>query len=250
MEHWDAWCNLGGSLLGALGGLYLTYDLWGGKHGPLAGVTRVVTYMVLFAIPYSIGLGLKFGLMTSLGMGLILGYDFFKESSRIRHKGKPRRWITEVLLGSARALVLSVGVMSITTWTIAAFLFPIYAVFLSATYFLGWSPADNRRISKHILFRWVALWVSTLRGLGAGLSYWASFALLSGLPIQKIPFVSPWRVGLTIGGASFFVGCFSPWVEWWVERLSQRRLAVVGIAFAIIGFLIQAFPNWIVLLQN
>jgi len=25
---------------------------------------------------------------------------------------------------------------------------------------------------------------------------------------------------------------------------------VVGIAFAIIGFLIQAFPNWIVLLKN
>jgi len=35
-----------------------------------------------------------------------------------------------------------------------------------------------------------------------------------------------------------------------VERLSQRRLAVVGIVFAIIGFLLQAFPNWIVLLQN
>jgi len=250
MDHWDAWCNLGGSLLGALGGLFLAYDLLGGKDGPLAGVTRVVTYMFLFAIPYSLGLGLRFGLMTSWGMGLILGFDFFKESKRIQDKREPRRWITEVALGSGRALVLSIGLMSITTWAIAAFLFPIYAVFLSGTYFLGWSPADNRRISKHILFRWVALWVSLLRGVGAGLSYWASFALLSGSPSQKIPFVSPWSVGLTIGGGSFFVGCISPWVEWWVERLSQRRLAVVGIAFAIIGFLIQAFPNWIVLLKN
>ena len=56
MDHWDAWCNLGGSLLGALGGLFLAYDLLGGKDGPLAGVTRVVTYMFLFAIPYSLGL--------------------------------------------------------------------------------------------------------------------------------------------------------------------------------------------------
>jgi hypothetical protein len=29
MEHWEAWCNLGGSLLGALGGLYLTFAILG-----------------------------------------------------------------------------------------------------------------------------------------------------------------------------------------------------------------------------
>jgi hypothetical protein len=40
MDHWQAWCNLVGSLLGALGGLYLTYDILGGKNGPLAVVTR------------------------------------------------------------------------------------------------------------------------------------------------------------------------------------------------------------------
>jgi|SRR5665213_31547 len=131
-----------------------------------------------------------------------------------------------------------------------ALFFPFFAVLLSITYFLGWSPADNRRISSHILFRPVAVWVSILRVYGAGLSYWASMALIPGVSSQRIPFVSPWRVGLTIAGAAFFVSCFSPWVEWWVERLSQRRLAVVGIVFAIIGFLLQAFPNWIVLLQN
>jgi hypothetical protein len=38
-------------------------------------------------------------------------------------------------------------------------------------------------------------------------------------------------------------------VEWWVERLSPRRLAAFGAAFAIIGFLIQALPNWIILFQ-
>ncbi len=89
MEHRDAWCNLGGSLLGALGGLYLTYDLLGGKHGPLAGVTGVVTYMVIFAIPYSLGLGLKFGLITSFGMGLILGYDFSKNQAEYATKANP-----------------------------------------------------------------------------------------------------------------------------------------------------------------
>jgi hypothetical protein len=80
MQHWEAWCNLGGSLLGALGGLYLTYDLLGGKDGPLAGVTRVVTYMFLYGIPFSLGLGLKFGLVAGLGMGIILGIDYYREA--------------------------------------------------------------------------------------------------------------------------------------------------------------------------
>ncbi|HXL72409.1 MAG TPA: hypothetical protein VN963_02180, partial [bacterium] len=66
---------------------------------------------------------------------------------------------------------------------------------------------------------------------------------------QTFSFVSAWRVGLTIGGTSFFVGFFTPWVEWRVEHLSRRWMGVAGVALAIIGFLIQAFPNWIVLLQ-
>src|SRR4029077_16776110 len=98
MEHWQAWCYLGGSLLGALGGLYLTYDILGGKDGPLGGATRVVTYGVLFCICYSLGLGLKFGLITSVGMGLMLGYDFYLEARRVKAKGKPRHWISYVIL--------------------------------------------------------------------------------------------------------------------------------------------------------
>ena len=40
MEHWDSWCNLGGSLLGALGGLYLTYDISFEYDGPQRKVGR------------------------------------------------------------------------------------------------------------------------------------------------------------------------------------------------------------------
>src|SRR5580693_5375740 len=114
MEHWEAWCNLGGSLLGALGGLYLTYDILGGKDGPLAGVTRVVTYVALFAVAYSLGLGIRFGLITSLGMGLMLGYDFYLEARRVHARGKPRHWSTGVIFAVSRAFALSIGLMSIT----------------------------------------------------------------------------------------------------------------------------------------
>jgi len=249
MEHWEAWCNLGGSLLGALGGLYLTFDILGGKDGPLAGVTRVVTYVVLFGIAYSLGLGLKFGLIASLGMGVILGYDFYLEARRVHAKGKPRHWITEVVLGCSRALALSFALMTITNGRVFLFLFPIYALFLCATYLIGWSPADNRMACKNLEFRPGNLWLSLIRGVGGGLSFLAAITLVSAITGQDNSFVSPWRVGLTIGGTSFFVGYFTPWVEWRVDHLSRRWMAVIGVAFAIIGFLIQAFPNWIVLLQ-
>jgi hypothetical protein len=249
MEHWEAWCNLGGSLLGALGGLYLTYDILGGKDGPLAGVTRVVTYVALFGVTYSLGLGLKFGLIASLGMGVILGFDFYWEARRVRAKAKPRHWITEVAFGSTRALALSLGLMAITNGQVFLFLFPIYALFISGTYLMGWSPADNRKISRHLVLRASNFWVSVIRGLGAWLSFRAAISIVSAMGVQTFSFAPAWRVGLTVGGTSFVVGSITPWVEWWVERLSRRWLAVVGVAFAILGFLIQALPNWIVLLQ-
>jgi hypothetical protein len=249
MEHWDAWCNLGGSLLGALGGLYLTYDILGGKDGPLAGVTRVVTYAALFCISYSLGLGLKFGLITSVGMGLMLGYDFYLEARRVHSKGKPRHWIAYVVLAWSRALALSLGLMAITNGRVFLFLFPIYGLFLNVTYLLGLSPADNRKISRHVEFRPGNFWVSVLRGVGGGLSFWAAVSIVSAMTGQSYSFAPAWRVGLTVGGTSFAVGSITPWVEWWVERLSRRWLAVVGVTFAILGFLIQALPNWIVLLK-
>jgi hypothetical protein len=249
MEHWDAWCNLGGSLLGALGGLYLTYDILGGKDGPLAGVTRVVTYVALFGFTYSLGLGLKFGLITCLGMGALLGYDFYLEARRIHAKRKHRHWMVGIFFAVARALALSIGLMAITNSRVFLFLFPIYALFLSVTYLLGLSPADSRKISRRVEFRPVNFWVSVLRGAGGGLSYWSAVSILAAMTGQSFSFASPWRVGLTIGGASFAVGSITPWVEWWVERLSRRWLAVVGVTFAILGFLIQALPNWVVLLE-
>jgi hypothetical protein len=41
--------SLTGVILDALGGLYLAYDLLGGKKGPLRRVTKSISYGVLFA---------------------------------------------------------------------------------------------------------------------------------------------------------------------------------------------------------
>ncbi len=249
MEHWEAWCNLGGSLLGALGGLYLTYDILGGKDGPLAGVTRVVTYTAIFGVAYSIGMGLRFGLIASLGMGVNLGYDFYMEARRMRAKGKRRHWVMEILLGSSRALALTIGLSAITNPRIAVFFFPIYAFFNCSIYLLGFSPVDNLEVCRHLVISARNIGQALLRTVGAGLSFWAAGYLAWATASQPFSLIPPWQFGLTIGGASFIVAYITPWVEWKVDRLSRRSLAVVGVTFAIVGFLIQAVPNWIVLLQ-
>ncbi len=73
--HTIAWINLVGSACTVLGALYLAYDLLGGTRGPLRTLTRVVTYSILFAAGYSIGLGLVYGLTAGAGLGLALAIE-------------------------------------------------------------------------------------------------------------------------------------------------------------------------------
>ena len=56
-HHLVAKVSAGGICLDVLGGLYLAYDLLGGKYGPLRLLTRMVTYSIVFGVGYGIGLG-------------------------------------------------------------------------------------------------------------------------------------------------------------------------------------------------
>jgi hypothetical protein len=51
-HHTLAAIALTGTALNLLGGLYLAYDLFGGKHGPLRTLTRAVTYGLMFFLGY------------------------------------------------------------------------------------------------------------------------------------------------------------------------------------------------------
>ncbi len=62
-HHAVAAISLAGICLDVLGGLYLAYDLLGGrKSAPLRLLTRMVTYSIVFGIGYALGLGLFFGI--------------------------------------------------------------------------------------------------------------------------------------------------------------------------------------------
>src|ERR1700674_4731313 len=72
-HHTIAAIALSGTALNVLGGLYLAYDLFGGKHGPLRTLTRAVTYGVLFFLGYVVFLPVGFSALAAHGTGSARG---------------------------------------------------------------------------------------------------------------------------------------------------------------------------------
>ena len=66
-RHLLAAISLGGTLLDLIGGLYLAYDLLGGKKGPLRVITRIATDSVIFGLGYALPLGPRYGLVAGPG---------------------------------------------------------------------------------------------------------------------------------------------------------------------------------------
>ena len=77
--------SLAGVILDALGGLYLAYDLLGGKKGPLRIVTKSVSYGVMFGSVYGLPLGVWFGLAGLLISGPALSIEIGRREARRIH---------------------------------------------------------------------------------------------------------------------------------------------------------------------
>ena len=91
-QHTLAVISLGGVVLDVMGGLYLAYDLLGGKWGPLRLITRSVAYALLFGLGYGLPLGPIYGLVAGAGLGLARGLEFrVAASSRDAGSRSPRR---------------------------------------------------------------------------------------------------------------------------------------------------------------
>lgn len=74
--------SLTGVMLDALGGLYLAYDLLGGKHGPLRTITKSISYGVMFGFLYGLPLGVWFGLAGLLISGPALSLEIERREIR------------------------------------------------------------------------------------------------------------------------------------------------------------------------
>jgi hypothetical protein len=72
-----------GVVLNGLGGLYLAYELLGGKHGPLRLFSRLLTYSAILGLGYGATLGVWFGLTGALVSAPAVEYQLRRRARKI-----------------------------------------------------------------------------------------------------------------------------------------------------------------------
>lgn len=221
--------SLTGVILDALGGLYLAYDLLGGKNGPLRTITKSVSYGVMFGSAYWLPLGVWFGLAGLVVSGPALSLEIGRREDRYAHP------FSEALaFGLLRAASFgAAGWLARDAWFGINFGI-LSAIGFVATYLIvGPPPADmssgRPQIDKAVLKR------AALRGASIGLA-----AVLSGaIHREHHALFYGVKVGLVAGIASGFLVAVAPSVEAWVDNLPDRRLGGYGAILVLIGSLFQ-----------
>ena len=221
---------LSGAVLDALGGLYLAYDLLGGKYGPLRTLTRCTTY----AIPYGLGyalIGRWFGVIGCVLMGPITGF----EQSRRAREGREAKF-ESTLFAVLRGVAFAIASWSSASPAFAVVFGLLCAIFLILAYRLAGSPGDVwvEQAKPHISkVTWV---VFASRGFAVGASSIVAGAV-TGTPGE---FALGLKIGLVAGSLSGLTNAFGPLVEWWADNLSPRRLGAFGTILLLIGFCLQS----------
>jgi hypothetical protein len=125
--------NLLGLTLDALGGLFLAYDLLGGEHGPLRIIMRVITYGAIFAVGYTIFLGVTVGVVLGALMAVLLGYEFTRAAA-----SEESKFVTDTAFAVCRgfaigsAVALKIGIKAGALYSVLS------ALTLFLTYWLAW----------------------------------------------------------------------------------------------------------------
>jgi hypothetical protein len=58
------------------------------------------------------------------------------------------------------------------------------------------------------------------------------------------------EVGLVVAVVGAFVATLGPFIEWWADRLPERRLGIFGATLVFAGFALQSVQYWAVLLNT
>lgn len=230
-----AWLGLSGTLCDAMGGIYLTYDLLGGRTGPLGFFTRAATYTVIFGVGYGIPFGFFFGAVAGVGIGTTLAVEFWRVARHQRlYRSSPLYDLP--FFGAARGVVMGLaalhpfGVHFALRFGLASVvgLYFVYALHFSPTYDYG--ALTKLRFNRHILM------AAILRGLVIG----AAGALAGWNRHTGYCFRLGVEIGLIAGLVSIVTGIVSPMVEWGVENMPEKRLAVVGFFLIFLGLVLQS----------
>lgn len=244
-HHTLAAISISGTCLDVLGSLYLAYDLLGGQHGPLRLLTRAVTYSIVFGLGYGLGLGLVFGLAAGVSSGVTVAIELNRQSRGLGHFSLP--W--EVFFASVRSAAFGLALYRVLGGGSSALGFAVTFAVLTAAgaaffYWRGMRPggeyalyADSPR--PRLTLRQVV--GTALRTLG----YIAAALLCSALFGKG---GEDWALALRIGlvtGLTTAIGLIAiPFIEYYADKMPERRMGAFGIVLILCGFALQSTQYW------
>jgi hypothetical protein len=241
-HHTVAAVSIAGSCLDVLGSLYLAYDLLGGQHGPLRLLTRAVTYSIVFGLGYGFGLGLISGVACGAATGVTIAIELSRMARRQDHYSL----FWESVFSAIRGVAFAAGLSVLVGFRFGA----AFGILITVGQILGYSrgirpnidygPSRRPRLSRRLL---VAAMVRTV-------GYIAT-ALLCSAFVQHLehPWVFALRVGIVTGLVTAIGTALIPFVEHFSENLPERSMGAFGIVLIFIGFSLQSFQYWLVVLD-
>jgi hypothetical protein len=239
-HHTLAVVSITGTCFDVLGSLYLAYDLLGGQHGPLRLLTRAVTYSVVFGIGYALGLGLFFGLASGIATGITIAIELNRAARGLDHYSLP--W--EAMFSAIRGVGFGAGLSRIVGLGFAAAFAILITVGQVFAYSRGMRPATDYAASRRPRLTRRQILGTVLRTIG----YIAS-ALICSAFIQHVEhaWLFAIRVGLVTGIVTAVGVTVNPFIEYYADKLPERRLGVFGIGLILCGFTLQSLQYWLAL---
>jgi hypothetical protein len=239
-HHTLAAISITGTCLDVIGSLYLAYDLLGGQHGPLRLLTRAVTYSIVFGMGYAAGLGLVFGLTAGIATGLTTSIELNRAARGLDHYSL----FWEAVFAAIRGIGFGAGLQRIVGFRFATAFAVLITVGQVWAYSRGMRPAIDYTAARRPRLTRRQFWGTVVRTLG----YIATALFCSALihHVDHALFFAI-RVGLVTGIATGFGVTVNPFIEYYADRLPERRLGAFGIALILCGFTLQSLQYWLVL---
>jgi hypothetical protein len=239
-HHTLAAVSIAGTCLDVLGSLYLAYDLLGGQHGPLRLLTRAVTYSIAFGIGYGLGLGPFFGLASGVATGITTAIELSRAARGLEHYSLFWEGVFSAIRGFAFAagLYRTVGMDFAAVFAILITIGQIFAYSRGMRPGLDYSAARRPRLT-HAQF-----WGTFIRTIG-----YIVTALVCSTLIHHIDhaWLFALRIGLVTGIATGAGITLNPYIEYYADKLPERRLGAFGIALILCGFTLQSLQYWLAL---
>jgi hypothetical protein len=239
-KHTLALISIVGSSLDVLGALYLAYDLLGGEHGPLRTLTRVVTYGALFGTGYGLFLGPVFGLACGLAHGLTFGWEL----SRASRHASPGFWLDSAM-SAIRAFGFALGATYLFGAQFGIAFGALSAVGQMIAYRIGIRPDVGYKPATRPRFTRFVMLAALNRTVGYTVAGYVSSLVAHR---QDVAIALGLKTGLAIGVVTATIGPCTPFIEWTVDHLPQRRMGVFGVSLILIGFTLQSVQYWTTLL--